>query len=140
MAYLKYPSRKGASTILVSSRIQQHTIEFAEDNNFIFGRFVNTALATLVHDLQTKYNVERVPWQLTVSCTNYTAYEVDGQESVPKMIRIRADLVEYLKNNNYKLNAAINLACDRWRKYYKQDRVAFHVIDKIKDYKKENPK
>lgn len=140
MTYLKHPSRKGASTILVSSRIQQHTIEFAKDNNFIFGRFANTALTTLVHDLQTEYNIERVPWQLTISSSSYTAYAEDGLGSVPKMIRIRADLFEYLKNNNYKLNAAINLACDRWREYYKQDRVAFHVIDKIKDHKKENPK
>lgn len=138
MTYLKYRSRKGASTILISSRIQLHTIEFADEHCFVFGRFINTALETFVHDLQTDYNVHNVKYWLTQSGRGFIGYDEDKRGSVAKMIRVRADIVEYLKQNNYQVNTAINLACDRWRKYYKEGNVADWAITRIIDKKKKS--
>lgn len=55
MIYLKFASRKGSSTKLISARIQMHNVEFADDKNSVFGRFINVVLETFVHDLQTEH-------------------------------------------------------------------------------------
>lgn len=140
MTYLKYRSRKGASTILISSRIQRHTIEFADDNNFVFGRFINKALETFVHDLQTDHKISKEKYWLTKSGSLFVGYQEDYRGSAPKMIRVRADLIEYLKNNKYQVNTAINLACDRWRDYFKKNEVAGYVIIELTDRKKTDGK
>lgn len=137
MTYLKQRSRKGASTILISSRIQQHTIEFADEHCFVFGRFINTALNTFVHDLQVDYNIKQEIYWLTQSGRGFTGYKEDYRGSVAKMIRVRADLIEYLKLNKYQVNTAINLACDRWREYFKNGNVSeWKIIDLIDKKKK----
>lgn len=140
MTYLKYRSRKGASTILISSRIPRHTIEFADEQCFVFGRFINTALETFVHDLQTDWNIRNEKYWLTQSGRGFVGYNTDGRGGVTKMIRVRADLIEYLKQNTYQVNTAINLACDRWRKYFKEGDVAEYVLSKLIDKKKKSAK
>lgn len=140
MTYLKYRSRIGASTILISSRIQRHTIEFADDNNFVFGRFINKALEVFVHELQTGHNVGNEKYWLVESGSTFVGYQEDHRGSVPKMIRVRADLIEYLKQNTYQVNTAINLACDRWRDYFKKNEVAVYVITELTDKKKAEQK
>lgn len=140
MTYLKHPSRKGESTKLISARIQIHNVEFADDNCFIFGRFINAVLETLVHDLQTDYGIKNEKYWLTVSGSSFTGYKEDGRGSVQKMIRVRCDLLEYLQMNKYKVNTAINLACDRWIDYFKQGNVADWSITELKDHKKADGK
>lgn len=124
MTYLKYRSRKGESTELISARVQIQHVEYSENNSFVFGRFINSALETFIHDLQTEYNIKNEVYWLTYSGRYLTGYETDGRGSVQKMIRIRADLLQYLRMNKYKVNTAINLACDRWKKYREQGNVA----------------
>lgn len=132
MTYLKQPSRKGQSTILISARIQIHTVEYAEKMGFILNRLVNTALSRLVYDLQTEHNINKETYWLTWSGGGFVGYEEDIRGSVPKMMRIRADLVEYLRQNKYKVNTAINLAIDRWRKCERNGEVTDEVINKLK--------
>ena len=104
-----------------------HSIEYAEKMGFVLNRFVNQALTTFVHDLQTEHNITREISWLTYSGGGFVGYEVDIRGSVPKMLRIRADLVEYLRQNKYKVNTAINLAIDRWRRYEKKGDVAEYI-------------
>ena len=99
---------------------------------FVLNRFVNEALTTLVHDLQLDHNITRETYWLTYSGGGYVGYEVDTRGSITKMLRIRADLIEYLRQNKYKVNTAINLAIDRWRDYEKKGNVAGYIIDKLK--------
>lgn len=136
MTYLKHLSRKGKSTKLISARIQIHNIEFADDNCFVFGRFINAVLETLVHDLQTDHNIKNEKYWLTTSGSSFTGYKEDYRGSIPKMIRVRYDLLEYLQMNKYKVNTAINLACDRWIEYWKSGEVADWRITELTDHKK----
>lgn len=136
MTYLKHFSRKGESTKLISARIQMHNVEFANDNCFVFGRFINAVLETLVHDLQTDYNIKNEKYWLTASGSLFTGYKEDLRGSIPKMIRVRCDLLEYLQMNMYKVNTAINLACDRWIDYFKSGQVAEYYIRELTDHKK----
>ena len=136
MTYLKHFSRKGESTKLISSRIQMHNVEFANDNGFVFGRFINAVLETLVHDLQTDYNINNEKYWLTASGSSFTGYKEDYRGSIPKMIRVRCDLLEYLQMNKYKVNTAINLACDRWIDCFKRGEVADYKIVELTDHKK----
>ena len=103
---------------------------------FNFNKWANTALESLVHDLQTDYNVEKEKRTLKWSCSTYTAYHEDGYGSVPKMLRIQTHLLEYLKLNGYKVNACVNLAFERWKEYHKDGRVADYVIHKLRSRSK----
>lgn len=131
MTYTKSRHYKGNSTTLVSSRIQINHIEFCEEHGFVFNRWVNSALDTLVHELQVDYNVENARYWLTCSGGLFTGYEQDYRGSQPKMIRIKSMNVEYLKFNQYKLNTAINLALERWEDYFRKGKVADWLILKI---------
>lgn len=99
---------------------------------FVLNRLVNQALTTFVHDLQTEHNITRETEWLTYSGGGFVGYEVDIRGSVPKMLRIRADLVEYLRQNKYKVNTAINLAIDRWRRYEKNGDVAEYIYTRLR--------
>lgn len=131
MTHIKSRQGTGTSTKLISVRLQVLTIEFAEEFYFALGKFINSALVTYLHDLQTDYNVEHDKYWLIASGSRFVAYEEDGRGSVMKMVRVRCDLLEYLHMNKYQVNTAINLACDRWRKYFKEGRIAQYAIDKI---------
>lgn len=131
MTYIVNRQGKGDSTQLISARIQISHLEFAEENGFVFNKLVNKALETFEHDLQTDHEVERASVKLTWSCSVYTAYDEDGRGSRPKMLRVQTHLLDYLKMNEYKVNAAINLALERWIKYYKTNRVADYVINNL---------
>ena len=131
MTYTKSRHYKGDSTTLVSSRIQINHIEFCEEHGFVFNRWVNSALDTLVHELQCDYNVEKARYWLHNSGGLFTGYEQDYRGSQPKMIRIKSLNVEYLKFNQYKLNTAINLALERWEDYFRKGKVADWLILKI---------
>lgn len=136
MTYLKYISRKGESTKLISARIQMKNVEFADDNCFVFGRFINAVLETLIHDLQTDHKIMNEKYWLTMSGAAYTGYRQDDRGSVQKMIRVRCDLLEYLQMNKYKVNTAINLACDRWIDYFRRGEVYEYRIIELTDRKK----
>lgn len=140
MTYLKHTSRRGQSTLLISARIQLHSIEYVEKMNFVLNRFVNQALFTFVHDLQTEHNITKETYWLTYSGGRFVGYEEDTRGSVPRMLRIRVDIIEYLRQNNYKVNTAINLAIDRWRRYEQNGSVAGYIISKLIDRKKESVK
>lgn len=131
MTHIKSRQGTGTSTKLISVRIQVHTVNFAEEYNFALGSFINAALSTYIHDLQTEHNVSYDIYWLTNSGVRFVPYLTDGKGSVQKMVRIRCDLLEYLHVNTYQINTAINLACDRWRMYFKNNRVAQYTIDKI---------
>lgn len=122
---------EGTSTKLISVRLQRHTVEFAERYNFVLGRFINQALKTYIHDLQVDHNLTHDKYWLTHSGAIFVAYEADNRGSTPKMVRVRCDLLEYLQINKYKVNTAINLACDRWRKYASKGDVAQYVINAL---------
>ena len=140
MTYLKHFSRKGESTKLISARIQIHNVEFADDKCFVFGRFINAVLETLVHDLQTEHNLTHEVYWLTRSGSAFTGYKEDYRGSVQKMIRVRCDLLDYLQMNKYKVNTAINLACDRWIEYFKRGEVAEWRTIELIDHKKADGK
>lgn len=131
MAYVLRRLAGRPSTKLISARIQRQYIEFADNNGFVFNKWTNRALETLIHDLQTDYNCERAKRWLIQSGQSYTAYVTDGQGSEPKMLRVQTHLLEYLKLNRYKVNAAINLAFERWIKYYKEGRVADYIFGQL---------
>lgn len=132
MTHLPFRHGTGQSTKLISVRLQHHTIEFADNYNFVLGRFINSALATYVHDLQAEHNVTHDKYWLVASGSRFVAYQEDHRGSVQKMVRVRSDLLEYLHINKYQVNTAINLACDRWRDYFKEGRVAQYIVNKIK--------
>lgn len=131
MTYTISRHNKGNSTTLVSSRIQISHLEFCEKHGFILNRWINTALDTLIHELQVDYNVERARYWLTYSGGLFTGYEQDIRGSQQKMLRIKSMNIEYLKFNQYKLNTAINLALERWEDYFRKGKVADWLILKI---------
>lgn len=132
MTYIVNRQGKGDSTELISSRIQVRFVEFAKDNGFNFNKWANKALESFEHDLQTDHDVDKVRSRLIWSCSTYTAYSENGQGSTPKMLRIQTHLLNYLRMNKYKVNAALNLALERWIDYYKTNRVADYVIGDLK--------
>lgn len=131
MTYTISRHNKGNSTTLVSSRIQINHIEFCEKHGFVLNRWVNSALDTLIHELQVDYNISRERYWLTYSGGLFTGYEQDYRGSQQKMLRIKSMNIEYLKFNQYKLNTAINLALERWEDYYRKGKVADWLILKI---------
>lgn len=131
MTYIPTRQGQGTSTQLISVRVQRHTIDYAENYCFNFGRFINLALVTYVHDLQTDHDITYDKYWLTRSLSVYTPYDTDGRGSVQKMVRVRCDLLDYLRMNKYRVNTAVNLACDRWRKYAKAGKVQQYNINHI---------
>jgi len=131
MAYVNSTRAGRPSTTLISSRIQKQYIAFAEDNGFVFNKWANKALETFIHDLQTDHNITHEKRWLQYSGGCYTAYDTDSQGSTTKMLRIQTHLIEYLRMNMYKVNAALNLALQRWVNYYKHGQVADYVIGQL---------
>lgn len=114
MTYISYRQGKGTSTKLISARIATIYVERMERFNFSLGRVVNVALCDYVHDLQTDHDVTHHAYWLSNRHSLYTPYETDWRGSDHKMVRVRSDLYEYLKMNNYQVNTAINLAIERF--------------------------
>lgn len=131
MAYVNSIKAGRPSTTLISSRIQKQYIDFAEENGFVFNKWVNKALEAFCHDLQTDHNLADEKRWLHLSGGLYTGYDTDCQSSVTKMLRIQTHLIEYLKMNMYKVNTALNLALQRWVKYYKAGQIADYVIGQL---------
>ena len=131
MAYVNSTRAGRPSTTLISSRIQKQYIDFADQNGFVFNKWINKALETFVHDLQTDYNLTDEKRWLYWSGGCYTAYDIDCQGNAVKMLRIQTHLIEYLKMNMYKVNTALNLALQRWVKYYKAGQAADYVIGQL---------
>lgn len=140
MAYVNSRKAGRPSTTLISSRIQRRHIKFAEDNEYNFNRWVNKAMETFVHDLQTDYNINRERYWLTYSGGGFTGYDTDYTGGIPKMLRLQTHLIEYFKMNSYKVNTAINLALQRWEEYFKNGKVADYVIGELKRTKRASAK
>lgn len=136
MAYVDRRLSGRPSTTLISSRIQQRHITFAEENEFNFNRWVNKAMETFVHDLQADHNINREPYWLTYSGGGFTGYDSDYTGGKPKMLRLQTHLIEYLKMNGYKVNTAVNLALQRWEQYFKNGNVTDYVIGELKRTKR----
>lgn len=136
MAYVNSRKAGRPSTTLISSRIQRRHIKFAEDNEYNFNRWVNKAMETFVHDLQTDYNINRERYWLTYSGGGFTGYDTDYTGGIPKMLRLQTHLIEYLKMNGYKVNTAVNLALQRWEEYFKKGDVADYVIGELQRTKR----
>lgn len=138
MAYVNSRRTGRPSTTLISSRIQRAHITFAEENEFNFNRWVNKAMETFVHDLQSDYNIKLEKYWLTYSGGGFTGYDTDCTGDVPKMLRLQTHLIEYLKINQYKVNTAINLALQRWEGYFKNGNVADYVVNELQRTKRAN--
>lgn len=137
MTYVKWRKNGAKSTKLVSARIQLHHIEWAAAQEFVFGKLVNKALEVLTHDLQVDWNIKNEKYWLTCSGGSFVGYKEDGRGSVPKMVRVRADICEYMMMNKYRLNTAINLGLDRFRANVESGQVADWTITVLqKGYKK----
>lgn len=114
MTYISHRQGKGTSTKLISARIATIYVERMERFNFSLGRVVNTALEDYVHDLQTDHNLSHDVYWLSNKQAFYTPYQTDWRGTTHKMVRVRCDLLEYLKMNSYQVNTAINLAIERF--------------------------
>lgn len=136
MAYVDRRKSGRPSTTLISSRIQQQHITFGENHGFNFNRWVNKAMETFVHDLQTDYNINKEKYWLTYSGGGFIGYDSDCTAGKPKMLRLQTHLIEYLKMNGYKVNTAVNLALQRWEQYFKNGNVADYVIGELKRTKR----
>lgn len=128
MTYIKWRKNGAKSTKLVSARIQVHHIEWAAAQEFVFGKLVNKALEVLTHDLQMDWNIKNEKYWLTCSGGAFVGYKEDGRGSVAKMVRVRADICEYMMMNKYRLNTAINLGLDRFRANVESGQVAAYVL------------
>ena len=114
MTYISHRQGKGTSTKLISARIATIYVEKMERFNFSLGRVVNETLAVYVHDLQTDHNLSHDVYWLSNKQAFYTPYQTDWRGTTHKMVRVRSDLLEYLKMNSYQVNTAINLAIERF--------------------------
>lgn len=114
MTYISHRQGKGTSTKLISARIATIYVEKMERFNFSLGRVVNYALTDYVHDLQTEHNISHDIYWLSNKQAFYTPYQTDWRGTIHKMVRVRCDLLDYLKMNSYQVNTAINLAIERF--------------------------
>lgn len=136
MAYVNSRKSGRPSTTLISSRIQRKHISFGENHGFNFNRWVNKAMETFVHDLQTDYKINKEKYWLTYSGGGFTGYDSDYTGGQPKMLRLQTYLIEYLKMNGYKVNTAVNLALQRWEEYFINGNVADYVIGELQRTKR----
>lgn len=112
MTLLRTRHGMGDSTKLISARIQYCYIEFADKTNLMLARLITKALEMLVHDIQTDHWPAGVSaWTLTIH-TRYGTYKTDWRGSKHTMLRMRMDLLDYLHMNDYRVNAAINIALE----------------------------
>lgn len=112
MTLLRNRHGQGDSSKLISARIQYCYIEFADKNNLMLARLTTKALVMLIHDIQTDHWPAGVSaWKLTVQSANAN-YKTDWRGSKHTMLRMRMDLLEYLHMNDYRVNAAINIALE----------------------------
>lgn len=114
MTYISHRQGTGTSTKLISARIATIYVEKMERFNFSLGRVVNVALAAYVHDLQTEHDISHDIYWLSNKQAFYTPYQTDWRGTIHKMVRVRCDLLDYLKMNAYQVNTAINLAIERF--------------------------
>lgn len=110
MTLLRHRHGTGESTKLISARIQIMYIEFADKNNLMLARLTTKAMEMLIHDIQTDHWPAGVSqWMLTPH-RHFGNYELDWRGSKHTMLRMRMDFLEYLHMNDYRVNAAINIA------------------------------
>lgn len=131
MTYISHRQGKGTSTKLISARIATIYVEKMERFNFSLGRVVNEALAVYVHDLQTDHNISHDVYWLSNKQAFYTPYQTDWRGTTHKMVRVRCDLLEYLKMNSYQVNTAINLAIERFMYKIRDGKIEQSTINRV---------
>lgn len=131
MTYISHRQGTGTSTKLISSRIAIIYVEKMERFNFSLGRVVNNALEDYIHDLQTDHDVENDVYWLSNRSSLYKPYQTDWRGSEHKMVRVRCDLLEYLKMNAYQVNTAINLAIDRFMLKIRDGKIEQSTINRV---------
>lgn len=131
MTYISHRQGTGTSTKLISSRIAIIYVEKMERFNFSLGRVVNDALEDYIHDLQTDHDVRNDAYWLSNRHSLYTPYQTDWRGSAHKMVRVRCDLLEYLKMNAYQVNTAINLAIERMMHKIRDGKIEQSTINRV---------
>lgn len=131
MTYISHRQGTGTSTKLISARIAIIYVEKIERFNFSLGRVVNDALEDYVHDLQTDHNLSHDVYWLSNKHSLYTPYQTDWRGTAHKMVRVRCDLLEYLKMNSYQVNTAINLAIERFILKIRDGKIEQSTINRV---------
>lgn len=131
MTYISHRQGKGTSTKLISARISTIYVEKMERFNFSLGRVVNVALAAYVHDLQTEHVARYEVYWLSNKYDSCIPYQTDWRGTSRKMVRVRCDLLEYLKMNAYKVNTAINLAIERFMHKIRDGKIEQDTLNRL---------
>lgn len=131
MTYISHRQGTGTSTKLISARIATIYVERMERFNFSLGRVVNTALENYVHDLQTEHDLSHDVYWLSNKQSFYTPYQTDWRGTTHKMVRVRCDLLDYLKMNSYQVNTAINLAIERFMYKIRDGKIEQSTINQV---------
>ena len=131
MTYITHRQGTGTSTKLISARIATIYVEKMERFNFSLGRVVNDALEDYVHDLQTEHDISHDVYWLSNKHAFYTPYQTDWRGTAHKMVRVRCDLLDYLKMNAYQVNTAINLAIERFMHKIRDGKIEQGTINRL---------
>lgn len=131
MTYISHRQGLGTSTKLISARVATIYVEKMERFNFSLGRVVNVALRDYVYDLQTEHDVNHDVYWFSNKHSLYTPYQTDWRGTTHKMVRVRCDLLEYLKMNVYQVNTAINLAIERFMYKIRDGKIEQSTINSV---------